>query len=303
MSWGSRTWSRARWCAVRITRAMRSRSLLQIVGALLLAIALPGQNVAIHYDTVAADDINRRLGDFKNTNSQREQELHALFEEVGCRGEHLTEQAVKHSHDPNVICTLPGQTDSRIIVGAHFDFVNLGQGVVDNWSGCSLLPSLYQSLKNSERRHAFVFVGFSDEEKGLVGSAFYVHGMNKHEIAGISAMVNMDSLGTTPAKLDLTRGDKRLAEAFASVSHSTQLPFSVMNVGKAGRSDSDSFRDRGVPSITVHSMTNETWPILHSSRDQMSEIHLSDYYDTYRLMAAYLAYLDATLDASSGAGK
>lgn len=270
------------------------------VCALALALASPGQNVAIHYDTVAVDDINRRLSDFKNTNSKREQELRALFEEVGCSGDHLTEQAVKHSHDPNVICVLPGQSDSRIVVGGHFDFVDRGQGVVDNWSGCSLLPSLYQSLKSFPRRHAFVFVGFTDEEKGLVGSAFYVHQMSKQEVAGISAMVNMDSLGTTPTKLDLPRGDKRLAEAFASVSHSTQLPFSVMNVGQAGRSDSDSFRDRRVPAITVHSMTNETWPILHSPRDQMSEIHPSDYYDTYRLMAAYLAYLDVTLDASSG---
>ena len=72
----------------------------------------------------------------ENTNSKREQELHALFEEVGCSGEHLTEQAVKHSHDPNVIRTLAGQS-SRIIVGGHFDFVNRAQSVVDNWSGCS----------------------------------------------------------------------------------------------------------------------------------------------------------------------
>ena len=72
----------------------------------------------------------------------------ALFEEAGCSGEHLTEQPVKHSHDPNVICALPGQSDAQIVVGGHFDFVDRGQGVVDNWSGCSLLPSLYQSLKS-----------------------------------------------------------------------------------------------------------------------------------------------------------
>ena len=282
---------------------MRFRGVLRIfVCTLALALALPGQNIAIHYDTVAADEINRRLANVKNTNTKREQELRALFEEVGCSGDHLAEQAVKHSRDPNVICALPGQTDSRIVVGGHFDFVDRGQGVVDNWSGCSLLPSLYQSLKNFPRRHTFVFVGFTDEEKGLVGSEFYVHQMSKQEVAGISAMVNMDSLGTTPTKLDLTRGDKRPADAFAAVAGSVQLPFSVMNVGRAGRSDSDSFQDRRVPAITIHSMTNDTWPILHSPRDQMSEIHQGDYYDTYRLIAAYLAYLDATLDVPGGAG-
>jgi hypothetical protein len=282
---------------------MRSSGVLRIVCcALLLELTSFSQNIAIHYDTVTANDINRRLEDFKNTNAKREQELRALFEEVGCSGDHVTEQAVKHSHDPNIICSLQGQTDSRIIVGAHFDFVDRGKGVVDNWSGCSLLPSFYQSLKTLPRRHTFVFVGFADEEKGLVGSAFYVRQMSKQEVEGISAMVNLDSLGASPAKLDLERGDKGLANTLFTVAHSTNLPLSVMNVGQAGRSDGDSFRDRHIPTITIHSMTNETFPILHSSRDEMAAMRLTDYYDTYRLLAAYLAYLDATLDAPSGAG-
>ena len=258
-----------------------------------------GQGASIHFDTLPADDISRRLADFKDTNSAREQELSALFQEVRCDGGHLTEQAVKHAHDPNIICVLPGQTESQIIVGAHFDFINAGRGVVDNWSGCSLLPSFYQSLKMLPRQHRFIFIGFTDEEKGLVGSKFYVHQMSKDDVAKVSAMVNMDSLGTSPTKLDLSRGDKGLANTLATVAGSTHLPLSVVNIGNAGGADSDSFKDRRIPTITIHSMTNETWPILHSARDQMAAIHPSDYYDTYRLLAAYLAYLDVTLDPSS----
>jgi Peptidase family M28 len=282
---------------------MRSSGVLRIVCCtLLLELTSSGQNVPIHYYTVAADEINRRLGEFKNTNSKRELELRALFEEVGCSGDRLTDQAVKHSHDPNVICALPGQTDSRIVVGGHFDFVDRGQGVVDNWSGCSLLPSLYQSLKTFPRRHTFVFVGFTDEEKGLVGSEFYVHQMRQPEIEGIRAMVNMDSLGTGPTKVELIRGDKQLANALGIVASSMHLSVSAVNVHQVGRSDSDSFQDRHVPTVNVHSLTNQTWPILHSRRDEMAAMRLSDYYDTYRLLAAYLAYLDVTLDAPSGAG-
>ena len=255
--------------------------------------------MAIHYDTLTADQIQIRLADFKNTNSEREQELHALFQEAGCSGERLTEQAVKHSRDPNVICVLLGKMDARIIVGAHFDFVNAGRGVVDNWSGCSLLPSFYQSLQAVPRRHTFVFIGFTDEEKGLVGSKFYVHQMSKDDVGATSAMVNLDSLGTTPTKVELDRGDKGLANALASVASSLHLPLSVVNVHQVGRSDSDSFQDRHVPTIMIHSITNETWPILHSPRDQITAIHPAEYYDTYRLLTAYLAYLDATLDAAS----
>ena len=65
---------------------------------------------------------------------------------------------------------MDGKLDSLIIVGGHFDLAESGRGVVDNWSGSSLLPSLYQSLKSVPRRHNFVFVGFTDEEKGMVGN-------------------------------------------------------------------------------------------------------------------------------------
>jgi len=39
-------------------------------------------------------------------------------------------------------------------------------------------------------------------------------------------------------------------------------------------------------------LTNTTFPILHTARDQIEAIHIGEYYDSYRLIAAYLAYLD-----------
>jgi Zn-dependent M28 family amino/carboxypeptidase len=267
--------------------------------AVIFALAASGQSVQIQFDTLSADQIHVRLSDFKDTNSAREQELRALFEEAGCNADHLTAQAVKHTKDANVICVLPGATDSQIIVGAHFDFVNAGQGVVDNWSGCSLLPSLYQSLRTFSPRHTFVFAGFADEEKGLVGSSFYVHQMSKDDIRRARAMINLDSVGTGPTEFELDRGDKLLANSLVAVAKANHLPWSVMNIHRVGRSDSDSFQDRHIPTLMIHSITNQTWPILHSVRDQIAAIREADYYDTYRLVAAYLAYLDTTLDAAS----
>ena len=74
------------------------------------------------------------------------------------------------------------------------------------------------------------------------------------------------------------------------------LPASIVNVHNVGRSDADSFQDARIPAIVLHSVTTETWPILHSNRDQLSAVHIDDYYDTFRLIAAYLAYLDQILD-------
>ena len=54
-------------------------------------------------------------------------------------------------------------------------------------------------------------------------------------------MVNLDSLGTNPTKVELDRGDKLLASALLTVASSMHLPLSAVNVHQVGRSDSDSF--------------------------------------------------------------
>jgi len=186
--------------------------------------------------------------------------------------------------------------DSTIIAGAHFDFVSEGKGVVDNWSGASMLPSLFESLRNTPRRHTFLFIGFTDEEKGMVSSKSYLKQLSKEDRHKISAMVNLDSLGTSTTKLETDRGDKRLVRYLGDVAGSFKLPIGVVNAHNVGRSDSDSFQHRKIPTINIHSMTQETIRIIHSPRDQMESIHMEEYYDSYRLIAAYLAYLHKKFD-------
>jgi Iap family predicted aminopeptidase len=59
-----------------------------------------------------------------------------------------------------------------------------------------------------------------------------------------------------------------------------------------GSTDSESFRLRKIPSLTVHSLTQKTWSILHTPDDKVSALNLDDYYQTYRLLVGYLVYLD-----------
>jgi hypothetical protein len=74
-----------------------------------------------------------------------------MFAEADCNDHHLSEQPVKGSKLPNLICLLPGSSGRVIIVGGHFDRVSEGDGVVDNWSGAPLLPSLYEAVKIEAR--------------------------------------------------------------------------------------------------------------------------------------------------------
>jgi Zn-dependent M28 family amino/carboxypeptidase len=205
---------------------------------------------------------------------------------------------VAHSQAPNVICTLPGTGDGVIVVGAHFDYVDSGSGVVDNWSGASLLPSLYQSLSENPRTHTFVFLGFTDEEKGFVGSKAYIAGLRKEEIARIQGMIDIDTLGLGPTEIWVNNSDPGLVKQLSNLAWSMKLPVSGMNVDGVGDSDGHFFKYRGIPIITLHSVTSETLSILHSGRDNFGAIKFNDYYDSYKLIAAYLVLLDSSLGGS-----
>jgi Zn-dependent M28 family amino/carboxypeptidase len=123
-----------------------------------------------------------------------------LFADAGCDAQHVSERPVQKSKLPNVVCVFPGRWDNVIIVGAHFDHVSEGDGVVDNWSGASLLPSLCEAIKIEPRNHTYIFIGFTDEEKGEVGSHFCVQQMTKEQVAATDAMVNLDTLGLAPSE-------------------------------------------------------------------------------------------------------
>ena len=75
------------------------------------------------------------------------------------------------------------------------------------------------------------------------------------------------------------------------------IPVTGIDVEQVGSTDAEQFSKRYTPCITVHSLTQETWNarILHTSKDKISAMRLDDYYETYRLLAAYVAFLDQVL--------
>jgi Zn-dependent M28 family amino/carboxypeptidase len=140
-----------------------------------------------------------------------------------------------------------------------------------------------------------VFIGFADEEKGLWGSHYYVQRLSREQVHGIRAMVNLECLGLTPTKVWADRADQHLLSDLILVAKNVQVDPQGVDVDGVGDDDSHPFLSRHVPVITIHSVTQQTWHILHSRKDNLSAINFTDYYNTYRLVAAYLAYLDAAL--------
>jgi aminopeptidase YwaD len=110
----------------------------------------------------------------------------------------------------NVVGYLPGRTDTVQIVGAHYDHIGYGgpasryrgperrihNGADDNASGVAALLELarYFSSRRDSLHNSLLFIAFSGEESGTLGSGHYVRNWTvEHSKARL--MINMDMIG------------------------------------------------------------------------------------------------------------
>lgn len=229
-------------------------------------------------------------------NAERYQILKQLFAKSGCGDDLLREQKVSGSKEPNMICGLAGTGDHprKVIVGAHFDAIG-GDGVVDNWSGAILLPILFNFIKSTQHQHAFEFVAFAAEEKGLLGSQAYLKSIPKTDRDQIVAVLIMDSLGLTSTKCWTNGSTKELVSSAVRVAAALKLGLSGVNVDRVGTTDSAPFKAANIPVLCLHSVTQETLTVINGKRDVWSAISWKDYYDSHKLISALLNFWDQTL--------
>ena len=266
---------------------------IRVIFPIILAVCATWPAVAgTSYIVAPRSVVLERLRSAPKANSDRGALLAEMFRYGGCQP---SEQPVKGSHQSNVICVLPGKSDAVIVVGGHFDKAPHGDGIVDDWSGASLLPSLYQSLAKMQRNHTFVFIGFTEEETGLVGSRFYTKALEPDKRKHIAAMINLECLGVSTTKVWASHSDPQLLQLLIGVAQTLKFPLEGVDVEQVGTADSESFAHYKIPRTTIHSLTQDTLPILHSDRDTLKEINEDDYYQSYQLISAYLAVIDTHL--------
>ena len=151
---------------------------------------LPSANASGDYQGKTVTGQNSRA-------ENRQAQVEHLFHGVGCN---VALQKVD-KRSANVICELSGETPRTILVGSHYDFVDQGHGIVDDWSGTALLASLYEILRPVRRRHTYRFVAFAGEEQGLVGSLRYVKDLRQDRSPFPVALVNLECRGFASPKV------------------------------------------------------------------------------------------------------
>lgn len=261
-----------------------------VLALFILSCCGPGAAQKVRFSPAEKSQVLGRVESVPQSNQERAELLRQWFADAGCNGKSLEEQPVSGSEAPNVICRLKGDDAGIIVVGAHYDGASSAQRPMDNWSGVALLPSLYQCLRAHKRRHTIIFVAFADRGNELTGAETFARQLRPAETRRLHAMVNIDALGLSPTKVWMAHSDKDLVHSLVIMMYAMKLPASQINIAGAGNSDSEPFAALKVPQITIHSLTQ-----VNLAEGTASKFRPGAYYDSYRLLCGYLAYLDKTV--------
>lgn len=97
----------------------------------------------------------------------------------------------------NVILTIPGQSDSTIVVGAHYDSY-AGPGAMDNAAGVALLMESAYHMQYADNYHTLVYVFFGSHELGNWGARYFYDALTQQERDNIVLMINADGIIAGP---------------------------------------------------------------------------------------------------------
>ena len=172
---------------------------------------------------------------------------------------------IKKSVSNNVVAIIPGtkRPDENIIYSAHWDHLGTGEpikgdsiynGMTDNATGVAALLDLAAAFEKVKPERSIVFVSFTGEEQGLLGSEYYA----KHPVLPLDktvADINMDMMGLAGKTKDIVIygfGQSEL-EDYAAVSAKKQGRITVKDpkpsTGLYYRSDHFNLAKVGIPSL------------------------------------------------------
>ncbi|MBW7931916.1 MAG: M20/M25/M40 family metallo-hydrolase, partial [Gammaproteobacteria bacterium] len=171
----------------------------------------------------------------------------------------------------NVIGVLPG-ADPRFagqaaLFTAHYDHLGFGwpdarsdaigkihPGADDNASGVAVMIEVARALAaGPPPPRTIVFIAFSGEESGLLGSRHYVKNPTPVPLAGIIADLNLDTVGNLralPVSVLATESAREWPFVFNGITAVTGIP--TRSVPGAGvSSDQQAFIDQGIPGVQI----------------------------------------------------
>ncbi len=203
----------------------------------------------------------------------------------------------------NVVGILPGENDSVLVIGAHYDHLGLGglhslapeasgqihNGADDNASGVAGLLELSRWFAGYRPQHTLVFIAFAGEELGLLGSTYYTQ-TPVFPLQHTVAMLNMDMIGWSLGELLV--GGVGTALEFRKVLETAQeqsdLHFRFAETPRAS-SDHMAFSHHEIPVLFFFSGLHADY---HRPGDDWERIELDRALEVVRVVRSCIQRLD-----------
>jgi hypothetical protein len=223
-------------------------------------------------------------------NSDRLQAVKDLFKRNGVAESDIRVDKLKDVQ--NVVLSKKGKTDEWVVIGAHYDKVRDGCGIIDNWSGIVILAHLYKAMAATETQKSYLFVAFDREEEGLKGSAAMTKAIPKEERPKYCSMVNLDSFGLGYPVVLENASSSKMVKLSVDLGKELKVPVTPITIEGAD-SDSSSFKEKGIPAITLSALSAKWAEYMHTSKDKMENVVIGSVRIGFLFSREYVARVDA----------
>ncbi|WP_372935590.1 M20/M25/M40 family metallo-hydrolase [Seonamhaeicola sp.] len=168
----------------------------------------------------------------------------------------------------NVIGFLDNNAENTVVIGAHYDHLGYGaegslhrgekaihNGADDNASGVAVLLDLAKKLKETNTNNNYLFITFSGEEMGLLGSNYFVKNPTINT-KKVNYMINMDMVGRLKQDSTLAVYGVGTSPIFKQTVTSNNANFKLIpKESGIGPSDHTSFYNANIP--VLHFFTGQ----------------------------------------------
>ncbi|MBI4646761.1 MAG: DUF4910 domain-containing protein [Bacteroidia bacterium] len=198
----------------------------------------------------------------------------------------------------NVAGYIPGQVDSFIVFTAHYDHLGMMggdcyfPGANDNASGVSMVLNLakYYAENKEKSKYSTVFIFFSAEDAGLLGSLFFVE-RPLIPLSKIKFLINLDLVGTGDEGIQVVNSTvfKREFEILAGINEEKKYVKTIKQRGEAANSDHYPFYAKGVKCFFIYTLGGISE--YHNVSDRAETLPLTEYEDLFRLIVGFVEKL------------
>ncbi len=203
----------------------------------------------------------------------------------------------------NVIGFLDNQAENTIIIGAHYDHLGYGaegslfrgdtkeihNGADDNASGVAVLLNLAQKLRSANTGNNYLFMAFSGEEMGLLGSNYFTKNPTI-DVSKANFMLNMDMVGRLKQDSTLAVYGVGTSPILKQVVKANNSKFKIIqNESGVGPSDHTSFYNSDIPVLHFFTGQHEDY---HKPSDDAQKLN----YEGMKTISSYIFDIISDLD-------